>query len=126
MLIVVELVDSGRRQRFQWNRDLDELARDCAVIIRARCRNLSRMDWAAVEQVFAGISRNSVRQRIARLSEEPATESYLRHLEEAWYKLWMQHRGTIALPDENLESASDFDLVKHLEFLRSHINKTTL
>lgn len=84
------------------------------------------MDWAAVEQVFPTVARNSVRQRISRLSEEPAAETYLRNLEETWYKLWMQHRGTETLPDQNPDSPSEFDLVKHLEFLREHLDKASL
>ncbi|KAK0478540.1 hypothetical protein IW261DRAFT_1551813 [Armillaria novae-zelandiae] len=104
-----------RRHRFQWNRDYEELARDASVIIRARCRNGVRLDWGAFEQVFPAVPRNS-----------PGNEAYLTRLEDRWYDLWMEHRGTAALPDDDLSSATNFNLIRHLEFLRSHIDKNAL
>ncbi|KAF9478011.1 hypothetical protein BDN70DRAFT_809556 [Pholiota conissans] len=115
-----------RRHRFQWNSDFDELARDASAIIRARCRNLSRLDWAAFEQVFPSVPRNTVRQRLSHIKETPGNEAYLRRLEDAWYDLWVTHKGTLDLPDDNDQSASDFDLIRHIEFLRAHIDKHAL
>lgn len=115
-----------RRHRFQWNPDFDELARDAAAIIRARCRNLSRLDWAAFEQVFPSVPRNTVRQRLSHIKETPGNEAYLRRLEDTWYDLWIIHKGTPELPDDNDRSPSDFDLIKHIEFLRTHIDKHAL
>ncbi|KAG6919586.1 hypothetical protein DXG01_004250 [Tephrocybe rancida] len=115
-----------RRHRFQWNRDYEELARDASAIIRARCRNLPRLDWAAFEQVFPAVPRNTVRQRLAHIRETPGNEAYLNRLEERWYEIWMQHRGTPLLPDEDLMSASNFNLIKHVEFLRQHVDKNAL
>jgi hypothetical protein len=109
-----------------WNRELDELARDVAAIVRARCRSLLRMDWGAVEQVFPNVPRNSVRQRVSRLSEEPAAATYIRRLEDTWHDLWVKHRGTDILPDPNPDSASEFDMITHVQFLRDHIDKTAL
>ncbi|SJL05812.1 uncharacterized protein ARMOST_09148 [Armillaria ostoyae] len=115
-----------RRHRFQWNRDYEELARDASVIIRARCRNGVRLDWGAFEQVFPAVPRNSVRQRLAHIRESPGNEAYLTRLEDRWYDLWMEHRGTATLPDDDLSSATNFNLIRHLEFLRSHIDKNAL
>ncbi|EKM60813.1 uncharacterized protein PHACADRAFT_179990 [Phanerochaete carnosa HHB-10118-sp] len=115
-----------RRQRFQWNKDLDELGRDASAIIRARCRNGKRLDWAALCQVFPAIPRNSVRQRIGHLREQPGAETYFKRLEDRWYELWMRHLGTPELPDEDPGSPSNFDLVAHIKFLRSHIDKNAL
>ncbi|KAF8203137.1 hypothetical protein BJ912DRAFT_1018924 [Pholiota molesta] len=115
-----------RRHRFQWNPDFDELARDASAIIRARCRNLSRLDWAAFEQVFPSVPRNTVRQRLSHIKETPGNEAYLRRLEDTWYDLWVAHKGTPELPDDNDRSPSDFDLIKHIEFLRTHIDKHAL
>ncbi|KAK0208398.1 hypothetical protein DFS33DRAFT_1303084 [Desarmillaria ectypa] len=115
-----------RRHRFQWNRDYEELARDASVIIRARCRNGVRLDWGAFEQVFPAVPRNSVRQRLAHIRESPGNEAYLTRLEDRWYDLWMKHRGTAILPDDDLNSATNFNLIRHLEFLRSHIDKNAL
>lgn len=117
---------STRRHRFQWSRDYDELARDASAIIRARCRGLPRLDWAAFEQVFPAVPRNTVRQRLSHIKETPGNEAYLRRLEERWYDLWIKHRGTSILPDEYLESTSNFNLVKHVEFLRAHVDKNAL
>lgn len=115
-----------RRHRFQWNRDYEELARDASAIIKARCRGLPRLDWAAFEQVFPAVPRNTVRQRLAHIKEIPGNETYLNRLEDRWYELWTQHRGTSLLPDDDPQSPSNFNLVKHLEFLRQHIDKNAL
>ncbi len=115
-----------RRHRFQWNRDYEELARDACVIIKARCRNGLRLDWGAFEQVFPAVPRNSVRQRLTHIRETPGNDAYLNRLEDRWYELWMKHRGTPALPDEELGSATNFDLIKHIEFLRKHIDKNAM
>ncbi|KAJ3509802.1 hypothetical protein NLJ89_g5025 [Agrocybe chaxingu] len=115
-----------RRHRFQWNPDFDELARDASVIIRARCRGLARVDWGAFEQVFPAVPRNTVRQRLVHIKETPGNEAYLRRLEDAWYDIWRKHKGTPLLPDNIEDSPSDFDLIKHVEFLRNHIDKNAL
>ena len=115
-----------RRVRFQWNKDFDELAQDASVIVRARCRGLARMEWAALEQVFPAVPRNTVRQRLGNLREAPGNESYLRRLEDRWFELWIEHRGTDALPDPNQDSPNDFPLIHHLEFLRRHVDKNAL
>ena len=85
------------------------------------------MDWSAIAQVFPVLAYNSVRQRIDNLTKDsqPA-RAYLQRLEEAWYNLWMRHRGTPQLPDPNPKSVTDFDLVAHLTFLRAHIDKPSL
>ena len=54
------------------------------------------------------------------------TRAYLQRLEDAWYNLWVLHRGTPQLPDPNPKSVTDFDLVAHLTFLRAHIDKPSL
>ncbi|KAG6333065.1 hypothetical protein ID866_6027 [Astraeus odoratus] len=115
-----------RRSRFQWTREFDELARDASAIIRARCRDIGRLDLSAFDQVFPSVPRNSVRQRIVHLRESAGEDLYMKRLEDQWYTMWVQHRGTIHLPDDDPESPSNFDLVKHLEFLRKHVDKNAL
>ena len=116
-----------RRYRFQWNSEYDELARDSSVIIKSRCRN-KRLDWAALGQIFEPtVPRNSVRQRIVRLVRDtPGGEAYARRLEDKWHDLWIRHRGTDLLPDDDPDSPSNFDLPIHIKFLRSHIDKNAL
>ncbi|KAH9853100.1 hypothetical protein C2E23DRAFT_885087 [Lenzites betulinus] len=115
-----------RRHRFLWNRDYDELVRDASAIIKARCRDGTRLDWGALEQVFPAVPRNSVRQRLVHIKEVPGTETYLARLEEEWRKLWLQHRGTDVLPDPDPTSATNFDLATHVKFLRKHVDKNAL
>jgi len=115
-----------RRHRFQWTREYDELARDASVIIKARARNGARLDWAALEQVFPAIPRNTVRQRAVFLRDSSGGEAYMNRLEDQWYGLWVAHRGTAALPDHDPASVTNFDLISHLEFLRKHIDKNAL
>ncbi|KAG9123889.1 hypothetical protein FRC07_013608, partial [Ceratobasidium sp. 392] len=114
-----------RRRRFPWNPDYDELARDAGAIVRVRCRS-KRMDWSALEQVFPGVQRNSVRQRISSLETLPGASEYYRRLDDAWLALWLEHHGSDALPDPNPDSPSDFDLPAHVVFLRQHIDKEAL
>jgi len=72
------------------------------------------------------VPRNTVRQRVAHLREIPGNETYLNRLEDRWYELWLQHRGTEHLPDDEPANATNFDLIKHIEFLRKHIDKNAL
>jgi transcription factor C subunit 3 len=128
-LVAVEVEDQKkviRRHRFQWKPEFDELARDASVIIRARCRDLPRPDWAGFQQVFPAVPRNTVRQRLVHIKETPGNEAYLRRLEDVWYELWLKHRGSELLPDENPHSTSNFDLINHIRFLRTHVDKHAL
>ena len=118
---------SQRRSRFLWNKDYDELAQDVHAILRVRSREAGgRMDWFALRQIFPAVPRNSVRQRIASLRELQNNEIYMRRLEDQWSRLWKQYRGTEHLPDPNPQSQTDFDLIKHLQFLRKFIDKNAL
>jgi hypothetical protein len=109
-----------------WTREYEELARDAAAVIKGRCRDAIRLEWAALEQVFPAVPRNTVRQRIAHLREATGGETYLNRLEDSWYQLWVQHRGSAHLPDDDFRNPSNFDLIKHIEFLRKHIDKNAL
>lgn len=79
-----------------------------------------------MEQVFPAVPRNSVRQRLVHMKEDTRVETYLARLEDKWYDLWMQHRGTDELPDPDPESATNFDLRTHIKFLRKHIDKNAM
>lgn len=110
-----------------WNKDYDELVQDAHAILRVRLREVGgRMDWFALRQIFPAVPRNSLRQRIASLKEPQNNEVYMRRLEDHWYRLWKQYRGTEHLPDPNPESQTDFDLIKHLQFLRKYVDKNAL
>ncbi|KAI0308044.1 hypothetical protein B0F90DRAFT_1664967 [Multifurca ochricompacta] len=101
--------------------------KDASAILRARSRETGgRMDWFALRQIFPAVPRNSVRQRIASLKEIPSNEIYMRRLEDQWYRLWKQYRGTEYLPDINPRSQTDFDLINHLEFFRNFVDKNAL
>ncbi|KAH8120510.1 hypothetical protein DFH11DRAFT_1685786 [Phellopilus nigrolimitatus] len=115
-----------RRHRFQWTHEFDELARDAAVIIRARCRTHHRLEWAALDQIFPSVPRNSVRARISTLKAQTGAEAYLLRLENCWHELWVKNRGIPELPDENPRNPIEFDLKAHLEFLRKHIDKNAI
>ncbi|KAG2370198.1 hypothetical protein BDR07DRAFT_1386752 [Suillus spraguei] len=115
-----------RRSRFHWTREYDELARDASAIIRARCRNGIKIDLSAFDHVFPAVPRNSVRLRLSHLRENTGEEVYMKRLEERWHDLWVQHRGTEHLPDEDPQSPSNFDIINHIEFLRTHIDKNAL
>jgi oxalate---CoA ligase len=84
------------------------------------------MDWTAIDQLFPFLPRNNVRQRLVTLRQEAGGQSYLRLLEDKWHELWLEHRGTEALPDENPSHPFNFDIIAHVEFLRSHTDKRAL
>ncbi len=116
-----------RRSRFQWNKDYDELAQDASAILRVRSRETgARMDWFALSQIFPAVPKNSVRQRVASLRELQSNEIYMRRLEDQWTRLWKQYRGTEHLPDPNPRNQTNFDLIKHLQFLRRFVDKNAL
>ncbi|GJJ08438.1 hypothetical protein Clacol_002654 [Clathrus columnatus] len=115
-----------RSQRFHWTAEYDDLARDASAILRTRCRSWNRMDWTALDQLFPSLPRNNVRQRIVTLRQVPGGESYFRRLEDKWYEIWMEYRGSELLPDPNPDHPSDFDLVAHVEFLRENVDKKLL
>ncbi|KAG8957280.1 hypothetical protein FRC03_010296 [Tulasnella sp. 419] len=121
-----DIITGARRARFAWNLEYDELAQDATAVVAARCRTLGRMDWGAMDQVFPGTDRNGVRQRMLRFRDEPGFEAYMLRLEAAFYKLWVEHRGTDELPDNNPESPANFNLVAHIMFLRKFIDKAAL
>ena len=79
-----------------------------------------------MEQIFPAVPRNSVRQRLVHLRDVPGTETYLARLEDKWYDLWVQHRGTDELPDPDPASATNFNLAAHVKFLRKHIDKNAM
>ncbi|KAI0095273.1 hypothetical protein BDY19DRAFT_917063 [Irpex rosettiformis] len=115
-----------RRHRFAWTKDYEELARDASAVIRARARECKRLDWSALEQVFRAIPRNTVRQRIVLLRDQPSAEAYFKRLEDKWYELWTKYRGTPELPDDDTTSTWNFDLIAHITFLREHVDKNAL
>ncbi|CAE6432020.1 unnamed protein product [Rhizoctonia solani] len=114
-----------RRRRFPWNADYDELARDAGAVVRVRCYG-KRIDWSALEQVFPGVQRSCVRQRISSLEGLPGAAMYYRRLDAAWASIYQQHRGSDVLPDPNPDSVKDFDLPAYITFLRQHIDKAAL
>ena len=116
-----------RRHRFLWTSEYDELVQDAMVIVRLRCRDMTRIELAALDQVFPAVPRNSVRQRYTSLRAEPGKDAYLKRLEDAWERIWMKYRDERdEFPDPDPKSATNFDLVKHIEFLRHHIDKKPL
>jgi hypothetical protein len=84
------------------------------------------MDLSAFDQVFPAVPRPSIRLRLAHLRENIGEDVYMKRLEDRWYDLWVQHRGTEYLPDEDPHSPSNFDIVNHIEFLRKHVDKNAL
>jgi hypothetical protein len=115
---------AGQRRRHVWTPHEDELLIDTEAIIRARSRGRIR-GRAAASQVFPDIGSQSLLNRFKKLLSMPGKQQYFDRLEQAWHDIWMAHRG-IELVDEDQESTSHFDLKHHVEFLRSHINKTNL
>lgn len=95
------------------------------TIIRVRARNAgSAVDLEPLRQVFPGVDRNGVRNRMRRIVRP--MEGYIRRLETAWEKLWVEYRGTDSLCDEDPKNLRDFDLAEHIILLRQRIDKKSL
>ncbi|KAJ7462797.1 hypothetical protein B0H11DRAFT_2054384 [Mycena galericulata] len=121
-------VNSGNpatRNRFHWNKDYDELAKDAFAVIHSRCRTRGKLDYGAIKQVFPGVPKASIRNRMKALKGTPTMAAYMSRLEDRWHELWMKYRGTTLLPDED-PLGLKFDLIAHIEFLRKHIDKSAL
>lgn len=119
-----ELGVQRRRHRFHWDDEFDDLARDAYVVIRARVQPNARLDWGAVSQVFPALPINSFRARVNSLKS--GDEAYFQRLENYWKDIWIDHRGTEDLPDNDPASLTNFDLARHIEFLRYHVDKDAL
>lgn len=76
--------------------------------------------------MFVAVPRNTVRQRIGNLREQPGAEAYFRRLEDRWFELWQTYLDTPELPDPDPQSATNFELIAHIKFLRKHIDKNAL
>lgn len=100
---------------------------DAEAIIRCRNRGVTgNRGRYAMEQLFPGCMAQTFGNRLKKAIDTPEKESYLYLLEQAWYAIWTELRGTEELPDPNIESNEDFDLRKHLEVFRRKINKNSL
>ncbi|KIR74664.1 hypothetical protein I310_00938 [Cryptococcus deuterogattii CA1014] len=114
------------RSKRKWTIEDDELMLDSEAIIRARSRTNAYKGRAAMSQLYPRITASTFRMRIMKIAGEPGKLAYLERLEQAWYELWLKHRGTEELPDENVESSVEFDLKAHIDYLRKHVDKRTL
>lgn len=114
------------RSKRKWTIEDDELMLDSEAIIRARSRTNAYKGRAAMSQLYPRITASTFRMRIMKIASEPGKLAYLERLEQAWHELWLKHRGTEELPDENVESSVEFDLKAHIDYLRKHVDKRTL
>jgi hypothetical protein len=64
--------------------------------------------------------------RLKKSVNTPERETYVNLLADAWYKIWVQYRGTNELPDTYFEDNHDLDIRAHIAFMRKHVNKTEL
>ena len=117
----------ARKTVVDWTRARDELLRDGVVILRCRDRQRNplnpRKNWAALDQIFPDINPSSRHQRFEHLRKAVGEEAYLNQLGIEWQKLWLTFRGTERLDDPNPSDPTDFDLMEHITFLRTHIDK---
>lgn len=113
-----------RSKRFKWNPEYDELAVDAGVILAVRSRSHPRTEFGVLARVFPGIPYNSARTRVHKLLN--ANPAYCKRLEKVWSDLWLRYRGTNELPDPNPNDLKDFDILAHIKFLRSNVDKTAM
>ena len=67
-----------------------------------------------MHQLFPDVILATCRTRLKKLLAQPGKQVYCQQLEDAWHDIWLEHRGTKALPDPNPNSLIDFDLKAHV------------
>ncbi|WVF70857.1 hypothetical protein IAT40_005651 [Kwoniella sp. CBS 6097] len=114
------------RVKRKWTHQDDEDILDAEAIIRARGRASNYRGRTAMHQLELGVQVQTFLTRVRKITAQPGKLAYLEKLEQAYYDLWQQHRGTEKLEDPNPDSPIDFDLKKHTQFLREHVDKRSL
>ncbi|WVQ97216.1 hypothetical protein IAU59_004326 [Kwoniella sp. CBS 9459] len=114
------------RVKRKWTHQDDEDILDAEAIIRARGRASNYRGRTAMNQLELGVQVQTFLTRVRKITLQPGKKAYLEKLEQAYHDLWMQHRGTDKLEDPNPDSPTDFDLKKHTQFLRDHVDKRSL
>lgn len=79
-----------------------------------------------MNQIFPDLGDQVMRNKLKKLMDIPGRSAYFDRLVDAFYDLWIEHRGTAALPDPEPDSHIHFDLKRHVSFLRQHVNKHML
>lgn len=79
-----------------------------------------------MNQLFPDLGDQVMRNKLKKLLDIPGRSAYFDRLVDAFHDLWVEHRGTAALPDPNPASHIDFDLKRHVTFMRQHVNKHLL
>lgn len=103
---------------------MDELLLDSEAIIRGRNKGvLNNRGRAAVAQVLGPGSGQIWNSHLKKILLGAGKLAYLERLSEVWYDIWIKHRGKPELPDDHPGSNTEFDLARHIEFLREKINK---
>ena len=115
-----------QRRRKNWTPEEDDTLLDAEAIIRARSRDTNAKGRAAMVQIFPEVGPQTYLFRVKKLLGMPGKQAYFGRLEDAWYDVWIEHRGTEALPDPDPSSASNFDLPAHLRFLREKVPKLSM
>ncbi|WVQ71198.1 hypothetical protein IAR50_000723 [Cryptococcus sp. DSM 104548] len=116
----------AKRIRRKWTSEDDDLIIDGEAIIRARSRTNNYRGRAILSELFPDVSAQTLRNRLIHIVSEPGMATYLSRLEQAWYEIWMKHRGTEVLPDDNIHSSVSFDIKSHLAYFRQTVDKRNL
>lgn len=98
------------------------------AIIRARWigRSVAKPGRQALDQIFPNVSGQVFRNRLKRLLARPGGQAYFDRLVDEFHELWVENQGSEELPDENPESSHEFDIKKHIAYLRAHIQREEL
>jgi hypothetical protein len=107
--------------------EYDELLCDAVAVIKARCRGKSKViTWAPIEALFPPLSHGRTRNRHKKWLAKAGSRKYMDRLILTWYNLWQQHKGRLELPDEDPSNPEGCDLITHIEFLRTYVDKKNL
>ncbi|WWD18115.1 hypothetical protein CI109_102564 [Kwoniella shandongensis] len=114
------------RSKHKWTAEDDDLFLDAEAVIRARSRSNGYKGRVAMSQYYPEVSTQTFLARLKKIVLQPGKQAYLDRLEQAWFDVWTDYRGTAELPDENVDSSTEFDLKSHVQFLRSKVDKKSL
>jgi hypothetical protein len=77
-------------------------------------------------KLFPDVNPQTLFNHMRAILKLPGKQLYFDKLVDAWYDVYQEFVGTADLQDDHRDSATDFDLIKHVEFLRRKVNKFTL
>ncbi|KAL7425064.1 hypothetical protein Q5752_000752 [Cryptotrichosporon argae] len=132
----------ARRATYRWTAEDEAMLIEGTAVLYARYRSQTAATATniggagdrvphtahnALQQLFPGYSVTGVLMpRVRFINRRPGRQAYFDHLVDEYHKLWVEYKGSEALPGGQPVDSADFDLKEHIDFLRSHVDTTAM